>query len=79
MSSLELCSICALAELGDDFTGQLFSSEQVDTSQSKMIPSQSICYVALINTDHNLPEMISTVECVILPQHITRIKKPTLS
>jgi len=62
MSHSEQRCICALTELGDDFTGQLFSSEQVDTSKSKMIPSQSICYVSLTNTDHNLPEMISTVE-----------------
>lgn len=43
------------------------------------MPSQNICYMSLINTDHNLPEMISTVEWVILPQHIPRIKKPRLS
>ena len=79
MSSSEQCSICALTELGYNFTGQLFSAEQVDTSKSKMIPSQSICYVSLINTDHNLPEMISTVEWVILPRGFPRIKKPHLS
>lgn len=41
------------------FPGQLFSPEQVDTSKSTKIPSQSICYMLLINTDQNLPEMIA--------------------
>lgn len=67
-SSSEHCSICALTEQGADFPGQLFSPEQVDTSKSTKIPSQSICYMLLINIDQNLPEMISTVEWVILPQ-----------